>query len=81
MMPFKLPKLPRGVQIIEVESMNLIEKDVIFLKNIDDFLFLLGDSMTVFRLNDLLYAMSAHVAYVYDASSEKRKEMVKQNGN
>jgi hypothetical protein len=69
----KLPKLPRAVQIIEVESMNLIEKDVIFLKNIDDFFFLLGDSMTIFRLNNLLYAMSAHVAYVVDMDA-KRKE-------
>jgi hypothetical protein len=74
MIPFKLPKLPRGVQIIEVESMNLIEKDVIFVKNIDDFLFLLGDSMTVFRLNNLLYAMSAHVAYVYDAAGNKKND-------
>jgi hypothetical protein len=74
MIQFRLPKLPRGVQLIEVESMNLIEKDVIFVKSIDDFLFLLGDSMTVFRLNNLLYGMSAHVAYVYDFSGEKKKE-------
>lgn len=61
-----MPKLPRGVQLIEVESMNLLEKDIIFVKHFEDFKFLLGDSISVLKLNNLLYAMSSNVCYVYD---------------
>jgi len=68
MIKCNLPRLPRGVQIIEVESMSLVEKDIIFIRNFEDFKFLLGDSMTIFKLNNLLYAMTAHVAYVFDCS-------------
>ena len=66
--------MPRGVQIIEVESMSLVEKDVMFLKNFDDFKFLLGDSITVYRLNNLLYALSVNVTFVYDLAPGKKKK-------
>jgi len=68
------PKLPRGVQIVEVESMSLVEKDVMFLKNFEDFKFLLGDSITVYRLNNLLYALSSSVTFVYDMAPGKKKK-------
>ena len=57
-------KFLKGAVVIEVNSLDFMGKDIIAIKNFDDFTWLVGSSV-VFKLNNSYYSISDAVAYVW----------------
>lgn len=58
-------ELPKGINIIETVSIEFVGKDIIRVKHWDDFMYLLGGVVTIFKLHNSYYIISNEVAYVY----------------
>lgn len=63
--------LPEGVRIVECKDISLAQKDIIELKKWKDFLYLLGGSLTIFKLKNSYYLLSDVNVYFY------KKEAIK----
>lgn len=63
-------KFPRGVQIIECDSIELIAKDIIYVKTFEDFIWLVNGTSTVFKMKEFYYSIGAEVAYVWISKKE-----------
>jgi len=68
-----LPKLtiPRGVQIIKCKSIEFEGKDIIVLEDWKDFLWLLGNCMTIYRLGNSLYYIEGSVAHIFELNGKE----------
>ncbi len=64
-------KLPRGSQIINCESIEFSDKDMIVLDEWKDFLWLLGNCMSIYKLEKSLYHISAEVVYIYNLNGDE----------
>lgn len=63
-------KWPRGCTVIECEEIQLDSRSMFFIKEFEDFIWLLGTLPTVFKLKNSYYIMGDTYAYIY---SEKQK--------
>jgi hypothetical protein len=59
-------KIPKEVRVIETKSIELSTKDIICIKNFDDFLWLLGTGICLFKLNQCYYILTNEVIYIYE---------------
>ncbi len=57
-------KFPKNTVIIEVTSIDFTGKDIIEIKELDDFVYLLGNG-GIFKLKNTYYIISDTVAYIY----------------
>ncbi len=58
-------EFPRGVQVIECKCIEFAGKDVIVIKDSEDFVFLLAGGLAVFKIKKAYYIINSDVAYVY----------------
>ncbi len=63
-------KLPRGSQIINCKSIEFVNKDMIVLDKWEDFLWLLGNCMSIYKLKNSLYHIGPEVCYIYNLNGE-----------
>ena len=63
--------IPRGVQIIKCKSIEFEGKDIIVLEDWKDFLWLLGNCMTIYKLEDSLYYIEGPVAYIFEINGKE----------
>ncbi len=59
-------ELPRGVQVLECKSIEFAGKDIIIIEKWDDFMWLLGSALTIFKIKNCLYYVTSEVAYIYE---------------
>ena len=64
-------KLPRGAQIINCKSIEFASKDTIVLDKWEDFLWLLGNCMSIYKLENSLYHIGDVVVYIYNLNGDK----------
>ncbi len=64
-------KLPRGSQIINCKDIKFTDKDMIVLNKWEDFLWLLGNCMSIYKLEKSLYNISAEVVYIYNLNGDE----------
>ncbi len=64
-------KLPRGTQIINYKDIKFVDKDMIVIDKWKDFLWLLGNCMSIYKLENSLYHISAEVVYIYSLNGDK----------
>ncbi len=64
-------KLPRGTQIINCKTIEFASKDMIMLNEWEDFLWLLGNCMSIYKLEKSLYNISAEVVYIYNLNGDE----------
>lgn len=58
-------EFPKGTKIVECESMEFAGKDIITIKEWDDFIYLMGTYPTIYKLKNSYYILSDGVAWVY----------------
>ena len=61
-----MEKIPKEVRIIETKSIELSDKDVIYIKDWKDFIWLISSVGTLFKLNSCYYILTSEVAYVHE---------------
>ena len=64
-------KLPRATQIINCKDIKFVDKDMIVINDWKDFLFLLGNCITVYQLEKSLYYITGEVVYIYNLNGDK----------
>lgn len=64
-------ELPRGVQIIKCKSIEFEGKDIIVLEDWKDFLWLLGNCVSIYKLKKTLYNLGGDVAYVFELNGKE----------
>ena len=63
--------VPRGVQIIKCNSIEFEGKDIIVLEDWKDFLWLLGNGITVYRLKQTIYNITGEVVYIFELNGKE----------
>ena len=63
--------VPRGVQIIKCKSIEFEGKDIIVLEDWKDFLWLVGNCSTLYRLKETVYHIAGEVAYVFELNGKE----------
>lgn len=63
--------IPRGVQILKCKSIEFEGKDIIVLEDWKDFLWLLGNCMTIYKLKNSLYYIEGPVAYIFELNEKE----------
>jgi len=58
-------KIPKEIRVIEVNNIELSDKDLIYVKNCEDFLWLTSNTGTIFKSMGYHYILSNDVAYIY----------------
>lgn len=61
----KKMKIPNGTRTIECKEINLTDKDIILVKEEEDFIWAASSEQTIFKLTDTYYIISPAVALIY----------------
>ena len=56
----------KKIKVIECVSLDFVGKDIINLKDWEDFLWMLGDQEYVYMLKESYYIINSDVAFVYN---------------
>ena len=71
MMKLNKLKLPRATQIINCKSIEFADKDMIVINDWEDFLFLLGNCITLYKLKESIYYITGEVVYIYNLNGDE----------
>lgn len=66
-------KLNKPIRIIECISVELSEKDLIQLKNWDDFIWMMGGNEFIYKLQDTYYLLNGEIAHYYNGIQQDTK--------
>lgn len=60
----------KKIRIIECHSLDFVGKDIISIKDWEDFIWMLGDMEFIYRLKESYYIITAEVAWVYNGTNK-----------
>lgn len=60
----------KKIRIIECHSLDFVGKDIISIKDWEDFIWMLGDMEFIYRLKESYYIITAEVAWVHNGTNK-----------
>ena len=59
-------KLSKDIKVIECSNIDFKEKDVLYIKDWNDFRWLIGSDRVVYKLNKCYYLISEVAVWIYE---------------
>ncbi len=64
-------KLPRGTQLINCSSIEFTSKGMVVIDKWEDFLWIVGNCVTIYKLQKSFYHIGPEVCYIYNLNGDK----------